>query len=50
MRRTHLVLPLALVTLMACRAHMHGAGNIVFDAAGNLTIHEDHFTLKPIGK
>ena len=32
------------------RAHMHGAGNMVFDAAGNLTIHEDHFTLKPIGK
>jgi len=31
------------------RAHMLGVGNIVFDAAGNLTIHEDHFTLKPIG-
>ena len=31
------------------RAHMHAAGNIVFDAAGNLTIHEDHFTLKRIG-
>ena len=32
------------------RAHMHAAGNIVFDASGNLTVHEDHFTLKPIGK
>ena len=31
------------------RAHMLGVGNIVFDASGNLTIHEDHFTLKPIG-
>jgi hypothetical protein len=31
------------------RAHMLGAGNIVFDASGNLTVHEDHFTLKPIG-
>ena len=32
------------------RAHMLGVGNIVFDAAGNLTIREDHFTLKAIGK
>jgi hypothetical protein len=31
------------------RARMVGAGNIVFDALGNLTIHEDHFSLKPIG-
>jgi hypothetical protein len=31
------------------RARMLGAGNIVFDPLGNLTIHEDHFTLKPIG-
>lgn len=31
------------------RAHMLGVGNIVFDAEGNLTIHEDHFSLKPIG-
>ncbi len=31
------------------RAHMLGVGNIFFDATGNLTIHEDHFTLKPIG-
>ena len=31
------------------RAHMLGAGNIVFDALGNLTVHEDHFSLKPIG-
>ena len=32
------------------RAHMLAVGNIVFDALGNMTIHEDHFTLKPIGK
>ena len=31
------------------RARMLGVGNIVFDRFGNLTIHEDHFTLKPIG-
>jgi hypothetical protein len=31
------------------RARMLGAGNIVFDALGNLTVHEDHFSLKPIG-
>ena len=31
------------------RAHMLGVGNIAFDEFGNLTIHEDHFTLKPIG-
>jgi hypothetical protein len=31
------------------RARMLAAGNIVFDALGNLTIHEDHFSLKPIG-
>jgi hypothetical protein len=31
------------------RARMLGVGNIVFDASGNLTIHEDHFDLKPIG-
>jgi hypothetical protein len=32
------------------RARMLGAGNIVFDALGNLTVHEDHFSLKPIGR
>ena len=32
------------------RARMLGVGNIVFDALGNLTIHEDHFSLKPIGR
>ena len=31
------------------RARMLGVGNIVFDPFGNLTIHEDHFELKPIG-
>ena len=31
------------------RAHMLGVGNIAFDEFGNLTIHEDHFTRKPIG-
>jgi hypothetical protein len=31
------------------RARMLGVGNIVFDRSGNLTIHEDHFDLKPIG-
>jgi hypothetical protein len=31
------------------RARMLGVGNIVFDRFGNLTIHEDHFDLKPIG-
>jgi hypothetical protein len=31
------------------RARMLGVGNIVFDAFGNVTIHEDHFDLKPIG-
>jgi hypothetical protein len=31
------------------RARMLGVGNIVFDLFGNLTIHEDHFDLKPIG-
>ncbi len=31
------------------RAHMLGVGNIVFDALSNLTVHEDHFSLKPIG-
>jgi hypothetical protein len=31
------------------RARMLGVGNIVIDALGNLTIHEDHFELKPIG-
>ena len=31
------------------RARMLGVGNIVFDQFGNLTIHEDHFELKPIG-
>jgi hypothetical protein len=28
---------------------MLGVGNIVLDPFGNLTIHEDHFDLKPIG-
>ena len=32
------------------RVRMLGVGNIVFDAFGNLTIHEDHFDLKPIGR
>jgi hypothetical protein len=32
------------------RARMLGVGNIVFDALGNVTIHEDHFSLKPIGR
>ena len=32
------------------RAHMLGVGNIFFDDVGNLTIREDHFTLKEIGK
>ena len=31
------------------RARMQGVGHIVFDAFGNLTIHEDHFDLHPIG-
>jgi hypothetical protein len=31
------------------RVRMLGVGNIVFDAFGNLTIHVDHFDLKPIG-
>jgi hypothetical protein len=31
------------------RARMLGVGNIVFDELGNLTVHEDHFDLKPIG-
>jgi hypothetical protein len=31
------------------RARMLGVGNIVFDSFGNVTIHEDHFDLKPIG-
>jgi len=31
------------------RARMLGVGNIVLDPFGNLTIHEDHFDLKPIG-
>lgn len=31
------------------RVRMLGVGNIVFDSFGNLTIHEDHFDLKPIG-
>jgi hypothetical protein len=31
------------------RARLLGVGNIVFDSFGNLTIHEDHFDLKPIG-
>jgi hypothetical protein len=31
------------------RVRMLGVGNIVFDSFGNLTIHEDHFELKPIG-
>jgi hypothetical protein len=31
------------------KARMLGAGNVVFDALGNLTVHEDHFSLKPIG-
>src|SRR5690348_13709188 len=31
------------------RARMLGVGNIVIDAFGNVTIHEDHFDLKPIG-
>jgi len=31
------------------RVRMLGVGNIVFDSFGNLTIHEDHFNLKPIG-
>ena len=31
------------------RVHMLGVGNIVFDPLGNLTIHVDHFDLKPIG-
>jgi hypothetical protein len=28
---------------------MLGVGNIVIDPFGYLTIHEDHFDLKPIG-
>jgi hypothetical protein len=32
------------------RVRMLGVGNIVFDSFGNLTIHEDHFDLKPIGR
>jgi hypothetical protein len=32
------------------RVRMLGVGNIVFDAFGNLTIREDHFDLKPIGR
>jgi hypothetical protein len=32
------------------RARMLGVGNIVFDAFGNVTVHEDHFSLKPIGR
>jgi hypothetical protein len=31
------------------RARMLGVGNILFDSSGNLTIHVDHFDLKPIG-
>jgi hypothetical protein len=31
------------------RARMLGVGNIVFDTFGNVTVHEDHFSLKPIG-
>jgi hypothetical protein len=31
------------------RARMLGVGNVVLDRFGNLTIHEDHFDLKPIG-
>ena len=31
------------------RVRMLGVGNIVLDPFGNLTIHEDHFDLKPIG-
>ena len=31
------------------RARMLGVGNIRFDQFGNLSIHEDHFDLKPIG-
>jgi hypothetical protein len=31
------------------RVRMLGVGNIVFDSFGNLTIHEDHFDLQPIG-
>jgi hypothetical protein len=32
------------------RARMLGVGNVVFDEFGNLTVHEDHFSLKPIGR
>jgi hypothetical protein len=32
------------------RVRMLGVGNIVFDSFGNLTIHVDHFDLKPIGR
>ena len=32
------------------RVRMLGVGNIVLDAFGNLTIHEDHFDLQPIGR
>jgi hypothetical protein len=31
------------------RARLLGVGNVVFDKFGNLTVHEDHFSLKPIG-
>jgi hypothetical protein len=31
------------------RARMLGVGNVVIDELGNLTVHEDHFSLKPIG-
>lgn len=31
------------------RVRMLGVGNIIIDPFGNLTIHEDHFSLKPIG-
>ena len=31
------------------RVRMLGVGNIVLDSFGNLTIHEDHFDLQPIG-
>jgi hypothetical protein len=32
------------------RAQMLGVGHVVFDQFGNVTVHEDHFRVKPIGK
>ena len=32
------------------RAQLLGVGHVVFDQFGNVTIHTDHFRVKPIGK